>query len=90
MKGNIVELSAQMVWALFVMHAQKYRKRGYLFKDTIRLAAATLSKIHLWLFVYLLMSEVPNENCVSKCITLTQQENILKKSLDMIHKYILS
>ena len=42
------------------------------------------------LFVYILTSEVPNENCVSKCITLTHQEKILKKSLDMIHKYILS
>ena len=53
MKGNIVELFARMVWALFVMHAQKYRKRGYLFKDTIRLAVTTLSKIHWWLlYIY--------------------------------------
>ena len=47
MKGNIVKLSAQIVRELFVMHALKYRKNGYLFKDTIRLAATTLSKIHL-------------------------------------------
>ena len=39
---------------------------------------------------YVLMSEVPNENYVSKCIALTHQEKIVKKSLDMIHKYIVS
>ena len=49
MKGNIVELFARMVWALFVILAQKYRKGVIYFKDTIRLAATTLSKIHWWL-----------------------------------------
>ena len=34
MKGNIVELSARMVWALFAIHAQKYKK-GVIYLKTL-------------------------------------------------------